>query len=157
MGLQFPFGLIQHLLVLLLQSILLLPDLTTQLLQLIVQILVGEMTILSLKSGNLWLWLYCKYPPAVLHLGLCLLSSSAVAGPPGLPPVGPLIAASQPTLAPSFPGHAVISVLQVPWHGDPPGVEPALSALPLEHFGVPLLPGGDMQQVFTFMNTLHSN
>jgi len=42
MGLQFPFGLIQHLLVLLLQSTFSISDLPTQLFKLIVQILGGE-------------------------------------------------------------------------------------------------------------------
>lgn len=49
MGLHFSFGLIQQLLVLLLQSTLPVPDLTTQLFELIVQILEREMITLVYK------------------------------------------------------------------------------------------------------------
>lgn len=49
-SLQFSFGLVQQLLVLLLQSTLPVPDLTTQLFELIVQILEQEMIIESHKS-----------------------------------------------------------------------------------------------------------
>lgn len=49
MGLHFSFGLIQQLLVLVLQSTLPVADLTTQLFDLIVQILEGEMIILLQK------------------------------------------------------------------------------------------------------------
>lgn len=49
-SLQFSFGLIQQLLVLLLQSTLPVPDLTTQLFELIVQILEREMIIQSHKG-----------------------------------------------------------------------------------------------------------
>lgn len=50
MGLHFSFGLIQQLLVLVLQSTLPVTDLTTQLFDLIVQILEGEMIILLQKK-----------------------------------------------------------------------------------------------------------
>lgn len=175
MGLQFSFGLIQHFLVLLLQSTLPVPDLTTQLFELIVQILVcacvfvclgREMIILSHKSlylsdyrqhkGRLkkpnglktiikfylkiFTRLHCH--PDVLHSGLCLPSSSAVADPPTPPLAGPLPAASQPALAPSCQGHAVAFGLQAPWHGVHPVVGPALFAFPLIDFGAPLLPEG---------------
>lgn len=77
----------------------------------------------------------------VIHSKPCLLSSSAVEGPP-FPSLGGLwLAAGQLILALSGQGHAGAYGLQILLHCALPGVWRVLLASPLIDFGAPLLPG----------------
>lgn len=77
----------------------------------------------------------------VIHSRPCLLSSSAVEGPP-FPSLGGLwLAAGQLILVLSCQGHAGAFGLRTLLHCALPGVWLVLFASPLIDFGAPLLPG----------------